>query len=133
MTGWDGGPGADLLIGGEGNDTASFLFTAVFFSQGVVVRLHDGTARGGEAEGDVFAGTDVVEYIDSDGTIQTMEVPDIENLQGSTLDDILAGDLRDNWINGDAGDDELYGGPGGGDDLLMGGPGDDRLYGGHRQ
>ena len=126
----DGGPGADRLRGGEGNDTASFLFTAVFFSQGVVVRLHDGTARGGEAEGDVFAGTDVVEYIDSDGTIQIMEVPDIENLQGSTLDDILAGDLRDNWINGDAGDDVLYGGPGGGDDLLTGGTGDDRLYGG---
>ncbi len=126
----DGGPGADMLRGGEGNDTASFLFTAVFFSQGVVVRLHDGTARGGEAEGDVFAGTDVVEYIDSDGTVQTMEVPDIENLHGSSLADILAGDLRDNRINGDAGDDELYGGPGGGDDLLIGGPGDDRLYGG---
>ena len=29
-----------------------------------------------------------------------------------------------------AGDDVLYGGPGGGDDLLMGGPGDDRIYGG---
>ena len=126
----DGGPGADMLRGGAGNDTASFLFTAVFSSQGVVVRLHDGTARGGDAEGDVFAGTDVVEYIDSDGNIQTTEVPDIENLQGSTLDDVLAGDLRDNRINGDAGDDVLYGGPGGGDDLLTGGPGNDRLYGG---
>ncbi|MCY3751865.1 MAG: hypothetical protein OXG54_10770, partial [Gammaproteobacteria bacterium] len=126
----DGGPGADRLRGGEGNDTASYVFTAVFSSEGVVVRLHDGTARGGEAEGDTFAGTDIIEYTDSEGNMLTVEVPDIENLQGSTLDDILAGDLRDNRINGDAGDDVLYGGPSGGDDLLMGGPGDDRLYGG---
>ncbi len=125
-----GGPGADLLFGGAGNDTASYMFTAVFFSEGVVVRLHDGTARGAEAEGDVFAGTEVVEYVDSDGNIQTMEVPDIENLHGSTFADVLAGDLRDNRIDGDAGNDVLYGGPGGGDDLLLGGPGDDRLYGG---
>ncbi len=126
----DGGPGADLLRGGEGNDTASYVFAAVFSSEGVVVRLHDGTARGSEAEGDVFAGTDVVEYTDSDGNIQTVQVPDIENLVGSTLDDVLAGDIRDNIINGEAGDDVLYGGPGGGDDLLMGGAGDDRIYGG---
>ena len=126
----NGGPGADLLRGGEGNDTATYLFGAIFFSEGVVVRLHDGTASGGEAEGDIFAGTDVVEYTDSEGNVQTMEVPDIENLLGSTFDDVLAGDLRDNRIDGDAGNDVLYGGPGGGDDLLLGGPGDDRLYGG---
>ena len=126
----NGGPGADLLRGGEGNDTATYLFGAIFFSEGVVVRLHDGTARGGEAEGDIFAGTDVVEYTDSEGNVQTMEVPDIENLLGSTFDDVLAGDLRDNRIDADAGNDVLYGGPGGGDDLLLGGAGDDRLYGG---
>ncbi len=126
----NGGPGADLLRGGEGNDTATYLFGAIFFSEGVVVRLHDGTASGGEAEGDIFAGTDVVEYTDSEGNVQTMEVPDIENLLGSTFDDVLAGDLRDNRIDADAGNDVLYGGPGGGDDLLLGGPGDDKLYGG---
>ena len=126
----DGGPGADRLRGGEGNDTASYMFTSVFSSEGVVVRLHDGTARGGEAEGDIFAGTDVVEYTDAEGNTLMVEVPDIENLQGSSLADILAGDLRDNVISGDAGNDALYGGPRGGDDLLSGGPGDDRLYGG---
>ena len=123
----DGGPGADVLRGGEGNDTASYFFS---FTGGVEVRLHNGTARGGEAEGDTFAGTDVVEYTDSEGNLVTMEVPDIENLDGSSFPDILAGDLRDNRINGGGGNDELYGGPGGGDDLLMGGPGDDRIYGG---
>ena len=96
----------------------------------VEVRLHNGIARGGEAEGDIFAGTDVVDFTDSEGNTLTREVPDIEHLQGSTLADILAGDLRDNRINGDAGDDVLYGGPDGGDDLLTGGTGDDRLFGG---
>ena len=123
----DGGPGADVLRGGEGNDTASWFFS---FTGGVEVRLHNGTARGGEAEGDTFAGTDIVEYTDSEGNLVTMEVPDIENLDGSFFSDILAGDLRDNRINGGGGNDTLYGGPGGGDDLLMGGAGDDRVYGG---
>ena len=124
----DGGPGADLLRGGEGNDTASYVFSALTTGQGVEVRLHNGTARGGEAEGDSFDIT--VKFGDEEDMIQLLFIPDIENLHGSTLADILAGDLRDNRINGDAGDDVLYGGPGGGDDLLMGGPGDDRLYGG---
>ena len=122
----DGGPGADMLRGGDGNDTASYFFSF----QGVEVRLHNGTARGGEAEGDTFAGTDVIEYTDSEGNMLTMEVPDIENLDGSSRSDILEGDLRDNRINGGAGNDELYGGPGGGDDLLTGGPGNDWLDGG---
>ena len=124
----DGGPGADLLRGGEGNDTASYVFSALTTGQGVEVRLHNGTARGGEAEGDSFDIT--VFFGDAEDMVQLLFIPDIENLHGSTLADILAGDLRDNRINGDAGDDVLYGGPGGGDDLLMGGPGDDRLYGG---
>ena len=58
-------------------------------------------------------------------------VPDIENLTGSGMDDILAGDSRANTIKGGGGDDKLYGGPGGGDDVLDGGPGMDHLYGGH--
>ena len=120
----DGGPGADLLRGGEGNDTASWFFSI----EGVEVRLHNATARGGEAEGDSFAIT--VKFGDAEDMVQLLFIPDIENLHGSTRADILAGDLRDNRINGDAGDDVLYGGPGGGDDLLLGGPGDDRLYGG---
>ena len=45
-------------------------------------------------------------------------------------DDILAGDRRDNDIDGGAGNDTLYGGPGGGDDVMAGGLGNDRLFGG---
>ena len=44
--------------------------------------------------------------------------------------DILAGDSRVNTIMGMGGDDKIYGGPGGGDDILHGGMGDDMLFGG---
>ena len=54
----------------------------------------------------------------------------MENLIGSAHDDILAGDRRDNDIDGGAGNDTLYGGPGGGDDVMAGGLGNDRLFGG---
>ena len=121
-----GGAGADMLRGGAGSDWASYQLS----DAGVSVRLHNGTTRGGEAEGDTFPGAVVVGYTDSDGSPQTVELPDIENLYGSDHADILAGDLRDNRIWGIAGDDVLYGGPGGGDDMLQGGDGNDRLYGG---
>lgn len=108
----EGGPGADTLDGGNGADTASYRHSRT----GVEVRLHNHRAQGGDAEGDTLTG--------------------IENLTGSALDDILAGDFRNNVLRGLAGNDTLYGGPGGnGDDsnnhdTLHGGNGDDRLYGG---
>ena len=71
-----------------------------------------------------------VEYTDADGNTQSVQLPDIERLQGSAHDDILAGDHRDNHLYGLEGDDRLFGGPGGGDDLLRGGDGEDVLYGG---
>ena len=46
-------------------------------------------------------------------------VPDIENLTGSANADILAGDGRGNTIKGGAGDDKIYGGPGGDADTNM--------------
>ncbi len=121
-----GGPGADRLRGGAGVDVASYEGS----DAGVTVRLHSGIARGGDAEGDRFVGTVIIEHVDARGETQQQEVPDIEELVGSAHADVLAGDLRDNRLEGGAGDDRLYGGPGGGDDLLRGGAGDDRLYGG---
>ena len=124
-----GGEGADLLRGGAGIDVASYEDSNV----GVIVRLYDGTTRRGHAEGDRFTGFDVIEYPDAEGEIQQREVPDIEGLVGSDHGDVLIGDLRDNRLEGGAGNDTLRGDPGdgsGGADLLRGGPGDDRLYGG---
>ena len=109
-SGWDildGGPGADVLDGGLGGDAASYLNS----NTRVLVRLHDARAvRHGEAEGDTLIS--------------------IEHLEGSAYNDILAGDGADNRLWGRDGNDDLYGGPAGGDDRLYGDNGDDRLYGG---
>ena len=113
----EGGAGADRLNGGIGEDTASYESS----DAGVVVRLHSLAARGGHAEGDSFIGL---------VTVQDTEVPDIEHLTGSSHDDILAGDLRNNTLMGRDGDDTLYGGPDGGDDRMYGENGNDSIFGG---
>ena len=128
----EGGPGADTLTGGLGADTASYASSMM----GVTVRLHAQQAMGGDAEGDIWGDTVDVEYEvpaedPEDPAVEKEEtVPDIVNLTGSHLADILAGDSRDNTIKGNGGDDKLYGGPGGGDDTLEGGRGNDMLFGG---
>ena len=53
-----------------------------------------------------------VAYTDADGLEQTETLPDVEHLIGSAHDDILAGDRRDNDLDGGAGNDTLYGGSG---------------------
>ena len=125
-----GGPGADELTGGGGKDTASYAGSTM----GVTVRLHNkGQAIGGDAEGDTW-NLVPVEYDNPDSKAEekTLEemVPDIMNLTGSGMADILAGDSRANTIMGGDGDDKLYGGPGGGNDTLHGDGGDDHLFGG---
>ena len=113
----EGGAGADRLNGGIGEDTASYESS----DAGVVVRLHSLAALGGHAEGDSFIGL---------VTVQDTEVPDIEHLTGSSHDDTLSGDLRNNTLKGRDGDDTLYGGPDGGDDRMYGENGNDSLFGG---
>lgn len=122
----EGSTGGDRLAGGAGEDTASYGQSTA----GVVVRLHSGEIRGGDAEGDTFTAMVMVEYIDNNGDTQHETVPDIEHLLGSAHADTLAGDSRSNRLAGGAGDDRLFGGPGGGNDVLLGGPGADALYGG---
>ena len=131
----DGGWGADELRGGPGEDTASYKVGGDF--EGVEVRLYDGTALRGRAEGDTFPGRQTVEYVDAEGKLQTAEVPDIENLHGSHGHDTLAGAQGPNRLDGyygndkldgREGDDRLYGGEGA--DVLIGGPGADLLSGG---
>ena len=120
----EGGGGADELRGGPGEDTASYRS----FSGAVEVRLYDGTARGGHAEGDTFVGLKTVNYIDDDGNIREAIVPDIENLSGSTNNDLLAGAYGPNRLDGHEGNDRLYGREG--EDWLEGGEGSDTLEGG---
>ena len=104
-----GGMGADTLMGGMGTDTISYNVSPA----GVTINLTDGTARGGDADGD---------------TLVDMGDDQIENVVGSPHDDELTGNRGDNTLSGLGGNDELDGLRG--DDTLMGGSGDDDLDGG---
>ena len=132
MTTLEGGPGMDKLTGGDDSDTASYASSGM----GVTVRLHSGQAMGGDAEGDSWnLVTATYTEVDEDGDSHEMteSVPDIENLTGSNMADILAGDSRENVIMGMGGDDKIYGGPGknaDNNDMLYGGRGNDMLFGG---
>jgi Ca2+-binding RTX toxin-like protein len=108
-----GGGGADLLRGGAGRDTADYSDSAV----GVTVNLENGRGFGGTAEGDVLES--------------------IEDLLGSSSDDILTGNDDSNYLYGAGGNDLVKGGGGadtlegvGGNDTLKGGGGADTLIGG---
>ncbi len=99
-----GREGADALDGGAGVDTADYSDSAA----PVAVSLTDGTASGGDAEGDTLTS--------------------IENLIGSIGDDTLTGDAEANYIDGGRGADTIA--TGGGDDLIEGGRGGDIIDGG---
>lgn len=81
----DGGAGADVLDGGSDNDTASYAA-----SGGVNVNLATGAASGGYATGDKFIS--------------------IENLTGSSYNDVLTGNSGSNVLQGGAGKDIMTGG-----------------------
>jgi serralysin len=101
-----GGIGRDTLIGGDGIDQASY----VGGDAGITADLQFSVLDTGDAAGDSY---------DS-----------IENLQGTSFNDLLRGDDGDNVVEGGFGDgDDILVGLGGAD-LLIGASGDDRLVGG---
>jgi hypothetical protein len=115
-----GGFGADVLVGGAGADTligganafeddnpwdeVSYAASAT----GVTVNLTAGTGAGGDAQGDTFTG--------------------IENVTGSSFNDILIGKVGSNTLRGGAGDDVIDGRSGSGGDAMYGGTGNDTFY-----
>ncbi|MGO8506040.1 choice-of-anchor Q domain-containing protein [Rhizobium leguminosarum] len=98
-----GGAGGDVINGGADNDTAGYAG-----SGGVNVNLATGAATGGHAAGDKFVS--------------------IENLTGSSYNDVLTGNSGSNVLDGGAGADKLNGGLG--NDKLFGKAGADILTGG---
>jgi Ca2+-binding RTX toxin-like protein/subtilisin-like proprotein convertase family protein len=94
-----GGAGADTIDGGDGVDTVSYAG-----SSAVTIDLSlNGPQCGGDAKGDILG--------------------NIENVIGSSRNDMLHGDAGDNVLAGCAGNDTLIGG--GGADTLDGGAGID--------
>src|SRR3990172_2591724 len=98
----EGGADADQLLGGDGDDTASYEESPF----GVTVSLVTGTGSGGDAAGDTLSS--------------------IENLKGSGEADMLIGNDLNNNLNGMEGADTLQGGLGndfyqvlGGDDVIV--------------
>ncbi|MEA3014203.1 MAG: hypothetical protein QOD42_2748, partial [Sphingomonadales bacterium] len=79
-----GGAEADILIGGTGSDTASYAG-----SGSVWASLAFSSANTGDAKGDEYSG--------------------IEDLTGSTGDDVLIGDSDQNTLDGGTGSDTLRG------------------------
>jgi Ca2+-binding RTX toxin-like protein len=101
-----GGDGDDILVGGLGNDSlngGNDWDVADYSGAGaaVTVSLASGTASGG-------AGSDTLAWI--------------EEIRGSTYNDVLTGDGNANILRGGGGIDTLNGG-GGDDSLYAGGPG----------
>jgi Ca2+-binding RTX toxin-like protein len=129
-----GGLGADFLVGGNGIDTIAYFGSKA----PVTVKLFDGTAFGGEAEGDSFQS---VEYlvgapapVDANGN----PVAGGDWLEGSFFDNVISGLSGSDVIFGHAGNDVLYGDfqgsplalhPGFDNDTIFGGDGNDHIYG----
>ncbi|MFN3857338.1 MAG: hypothetical protein ACK4RV_06260 [Caulobacter sp.] len=94
-----GSTGANVVAGGDGVDTLSFFNNNDFTSGVIISLLQQGAAQ-------AFAGGGSV------------NLTGIENLSGSSFDDVLTGDGGANRLQGAEGDDELIGGDG--DDVLHG-------------
>ena len=101
----EGGAGADHLDGGTGTDTASYQNAGA----GVILSLITGGSTG-DAAGDTFSS--------------------IEAVIGSGFNDRITGTNSGVILDGELGDDKLFGGDG--VDTLRGGDGDDKLVGGAR-
>ncbi|MDD2949815.1 MAG: hypothetical protein PHU29_03405, partial [Sulfuricurvum sp.] len=101
----NGGGGNDTIDGGNGMDTVSYATAA----GGVSVALSNTSAQNTGS-----AGIDIL--------------MSIENIIGSSYDDVLTGNTGDNTISGGVGNDTIDGGLG--HDTIDGGVGDDTLDGG---
>ena len=100
------GKGNNIMDGGAGTDTVSYLFGVGTGKAGVTVNLVKTAAQ---ATGN--SGSDTLK--------------NIENLTGSGLADKLTGNAGNNQLDGGAGNDTLNGGAG--NDTLIGGAGNDVL------
>ena len=113
----------EILIGGQGDDTFTFLAGAQFFGTivgGGGTDTLDYSSYGAGVMVDLGAGTAMETSAPPE---ETLTLSGIENITGSGFADNLTGDGEDNEIVGGDGADTLIGGAG--DDVLTGGDGTD--------
>ena len=126
----DGGAGSDTLDGGTGFDAASYVSS----SGPVAADLSLGFAIDGSGGFDTFIsiedlfGSSHNDLLIGDDQFNFLfgSAGD-DDLRGGDASDFLNGQADDDSLSGDAGNDTLNGGPG--DDILDGGVGDDSLNG----
>ena len=142
----NGGDGDDILIGGAGSrdslDGGKGIDTASYAGAGSATRNSDITIAV-DAENSItidkgvvtgvyvnLALGDAVQDRDASSASEARgdKLENIENIIGSSHDDVLVGNRIDNTLTGGDGDDSLYGGLG--DDTLIGGAGADVVNGG---
>jgi len=99
-----GDPGNDFIDGGTGWDHVYYLYSPF----GVEINLNGTAGTGGHAQGDTIF--------------------NVEAITASPYNDILTGSNSDNDLNGNTGDDQIFGL--GGADYLYAGQGDNDLNGG---
>jgi Ca2+-binding RTX toxin-like protein len=111
-------PGADIVSGGDGNDTLSFQGEFGRFN----ANLETGIVTSDRTASGSFVLEDVIGQIVDDGaggTIFTF-IRDVENLTGGLGDDTLIGNAGDNILDGGAGSNVIDGGAGS-DTLILNG------------
>ncbi|MEM9060676.1 MAG: hypothetical protein AAGD13_09460 [Pseudomonadota bacterium] len=113
----EGGAGADIIYGGADTDLASYISSTA----GVSVNFALGTATGGDAQGDVFAGIEILQGSNHDDTLTGDDTG--VNLIGLSGNDSLTGGALGELLAGNSGNDTLDGR--GGADTLVGAEGDD--------
>jgi RHS repeat-associated protein len=143
---FEGGTGDDILHGGVGDDTYYFagdLSAAGNLGADTIIEAEGGGvdhldfSLGSNSLGATGLVIDLSLFEDQPalGVAQTgalvlrgLGQAAIENVVGTSLDDVIAGNAQDNEVWGGAGNDRLYGL--GGDDILHGDDGDDILVDG---
>jgi len=116
-----GEAGADTIIGGAGFDTMDYGAS----TSGVIVHIGGQVSQGGDAEGDVLTGIEMV-FATQFNDVVTGDDAD-NTFAGQGGDDVLFGFNGNDFLDGGDGNDLVEGGNG--DDFLVGGAGADKLFG----
>ena len=140
----DGTPYNDLLLGFGGDDTLNggdgddAIGVTIRFSDKTIGNDHIDGGNGADllaviADSGYFFNCDIdlgagIGTVVAEGGVSTLTIANVENVWGTTGNDRLLGDARDNGLKADAGDDSVVGGDGA--DTLMGDAGNDTLDGG---